>query len=342
MEATHGPPLVEQPLPRPGWLALHTEQALEPGLPIVDPHHHFSAHWGGYFGEALAGDLASGHRVVATVYVQCGLGYRTDGPPALAPVGEVERVLQIADAAAPLAPATRLCAAIVGFADLQLAEQVDAVLEAELAAARGRLRGIRRSASRHPAFRYGVLEPPPFGLYADARLRRGLARLRQYGLSFDALCFHHQLPELLDLARAFPDQPIVLNHLGAPLGVGPYRGLGAEVLAAWRASMRALAACSNVQVKLGGMGMATFGSDFAARDRPPDSHALAEAWRPYVESCIELFGADRCMFSSNFPVDKSQCSYAVLWNAFKRLAAGASADEKRALFHDTAVRCYRL
>jgi predicted TIM-barrel fold metal-dependent hydrolase len=147
---------------------------------------------------------------------------------------------------------------------------------------------------------------------------------------------------LLDLAQAFPDTPIVLNHVGGPLGAGPYRGQRDEVFAAWRAGMQALAGCPNVHAKLGGLAQAVNAFDFHEQPLPPSSGELANAWRPYLETCIEAFGARRCMFESNFPVDKAMCSYPVLWNAFKRIAAGASDDERNALFHDTAARFYRI
>ena len=336
-------PLIEQPIPRRDWLASVDEDILDPDLPIVDPHHHFSNHWGGYMGPEIAADLQSGHAVVATVYVQCGFGYRAGGPPSLAPVGETETALRIAGESHALAPATQICAGIVGYADFQLDEhEVDAVLTAHIEAGQGRFRGIRRSAARHREFRYGVLAPPPWDLYASESFRRGFARLQEFGLSFDALCFHSQLDELTSLAEEFAQTPIVLNHMGAPLGVGPYLGRREAAFAEWRGAMKKLAACGNVHVKLGGMGMATSGIDFASRSQPASSSELAAAWRPYIETSIDLFGMERCMFESNFPVDNAGCSYRTLWNAFKRLAEGATPDEKRALFSENAMRFYRL
>jgi predicted TIM-barrel fold metal-dependent hydrolase len=177
---------------------------------------------------------------------------------------------------------------------------------------------------------------------ANPSFRKGFAELGKLGLTFDAWLYHTQIPELTDLALAFPDTPIVLDHLGGPLGVGPYRGKRDLAFREWEAAMKDLARCPNVHVKLGGLGMAVIGFDFHEKPRPPSSDELATAWRPFLQTTIELFGADRCMFESNFPVDKGMFSYAVAWNAFKRIASGASAAEKRALFHDTAARFYRL
>src|SRR5436853_268471 len=182
----------------------------------------------------------------------------------------------------------------------------------------------------------------PAGLLMDRSVREGFARLHPLGLSFDAWMYHTQLGELIDLARAFPETPIVLDHVGGPIGIGPYAGRRDAVFAEWRTRITELAGCPNVQVKLGGLGMRLFGFDLHEGELPPSSEQLAAAWRPYVETCIAAFGANRAMFESNFPVDKGSGSYQVFWNAFKRIAAGCSATEKAALFAGTASRFYRL
>jgi predicted TIM-barrel fold metal-dependent hydrolase len=337
------PLLVEHPSPDLAWLAKLREDIIDPDLPIVDPHHHL---WdrpnGKYYLDELLADLNAGHNVVATVFLQCFWAYRTTGPEELRPVGETEFVASVADEAERRNVPQRVCAAIVGHADFRIGERVDAVLEAHIAAAGGRFRGIRQVTARHPDILASIATPPPFGLMGDPAFRAGFARLGTYGLSFDAWLYHTQLGELLDLARAFPAIPMVINHVGGPIGVGPYRGKRDEVFAAWHQSMRDLAACPNVHVKLGGLAMAINGFDFHREVLPPSSGELAQAWQPWMLACIEAFGASRCMFESNFPVDKGMCSYPVLWNAFKRIAAGASADERTALFHDTAARFYRL
>jgi predicted TIM-barrel fold metal-dependent hydrolase len=267
--------------------------------------------------------------------------YRADGTSELAPVGETEFVNGVAamSASGHYGPA-RLCAGIVSHADFRIGARVREVLEAHLAAS-SRFRGIRYST---PWDEHVQLTPqrPPQGIMADGTWRRGFAQLQPLGLTFDALLFHTQIPELIDLARAFPQTLIVLNHVGCPIGTGPYAGKRDEVFAKWSQSMRDLSRCDNVTVKVGGLGMHVFGFEFDKRKTPASSEALADAWRPYIETAIATFGTDRAMFESNFPVDKISCSYKVIWNVFKRIAVGASADEKRALFHDTAAGVYGL
>src|SRR4051812_43398210 len=311
------------------------EDVLEPDLPIIDPHHHLWEHpTNRYMTEELRADTGSGHNVERTVFVECGSAYRDDGPPSFRPVGETDFVV----AADP----DGFIAGIVGFADLTAPDIAD-VLDAHVAAGAGRFRGIRHVNAHDdsPDIRRSHTSPPP-GLFRLADFRAGFAALGRAGLRFDAWLYHPQLPELVDLARAHPDVPIVLDHLGGPLGIGPYAGRRGEVLDAWRASMTEVAACENVVLKLGGIGMPIFGMGFHKQDGETTSQQLADAWGDEIRWCIEAFGVDRCMFESNFPVDKASCSYLVLWNAFKRIAADASPAEKAALFHDTAVTTYRL
>ena len=330
---------------REGWLARHREEALDPGLPIVDPHHHLWDHPGErYLFEDLLRDLGTGHDIRATVFIQCGAMYRADGPEALKPLGETEFVNGIAAMSATgcYGPA-RVCAGIVGLVDLTLGEWVEPVLLAHRAAAGPRFAGVRNRTAWHPSpeVRPNITAPPP-GPLEDPRFTAGARVLARHGLPLDIWAYHTQLGHVLALARAVPELTIVVDHLGGPLGVGPFAGRREEVFAAWRASLAALAACPNVLVKLGGLAMEVGGFGFHLADAPPDSATLAAARRPWIETCIELFGVGRCMFESNFPVDKGMCGYAVLWNAFKRLAAGASAAERAALFSGTAIRTYRL
>jgi L-fuconolactonase len=233
-------------------------------------------------------------------------------------------------------------AGIVSRVDLRLPEAAD-VLAAHVDAAGGRFRGIRQSSVFEPSLepRLGISNPPP-GLLGDPAFRSGFAALGRAGLSFDAWLYHPQIHELTDLARAVPDTAVILDHLGGPLGQGAYAGRRDEVRPAWRAALAGLAACPSVFLKLGGIGMPVFGLDFHEHPEATTSADLAAAWGEDIRWCIEQFGVDRCMFESNFPVDGASCSYAVLWNAFKRMVADASPAEKAALFHDTAVRAYRL
>ncbi len=329
---------------RPDWLDLVREDILEPDLPIIDPHHHL---WhdrpsGRYLLEELLTDLASGHNVVATVFMQCGWKHRTDGPEDFRPVGETEVVSAVAvlSASGAYGPA-RACAGIVGFADLR-SQQLDAVLEAHRAAGAGRFRGIRHTSAWDDAIVPTTSVVPPPDLLHDPAFLRGLQRLGALGLTYDSWQYHPQLKDVLTAARAAPGTRIVIDHVGGPLGCGPYRGRRDAVFSDWAAAMKALATCPNVYVKLGGLAMPVNGFDYHNDARPPTSAHMAEDWKPWMQTCIELFGPQRCMFESNFPVDKGMCSYPVLWNAFKRIAAGASAQEKAALFHDTAARFYDL
>ena len=331
---------------RPDWLARRAEPALEPDLPIVDPHHHLidRPESGHYLLPELLADIASGHNVVATVYLEWLSMYRADGPAEMRPVGEIEFANGVAAMSASGGYGKpRVCAGIVGHADLALGARAAKVLEAMIAAGGGRFRGIRFiSASDPDQAQWGAVAGRPQGLLLDKRVREGFAQLAPLGLSFDAFMFHPQLGDLVDLARAFPQTPIVLDHIGAPIGLGRYKGKRDAVFADWSARIAELAACPNVHVKLGGLGMRVFGFDAHEGELPPSSEQLAALWRPYIETCISAFGTRRAMFESNFPVDKGSYGYGVFWNACKRLAHGMSAGEKADLFHETASRFYRL
>jgi L-fuconolactonase len=329
------------------WLAKHVEPIIEPELPIVDPHHHLWDRGYRYLFDELLADTRSGHNIRSTVFLQCRSMYRTDADAALAPVGETEFVNGAAAmSASGLYGESRLCAGIVGFADFLLGAPVERVLEAHLRAAGDRFKGIRNSSVwDEDASVKTVPGEIPRGLLLDRAFREGFARLRPHGLTFDAWLFHHQIPDLTDLAKAFPGINIVLNHIGGPIGINAYANKREEVTRLWRDNIDALAKCPNVYMKLGGLGMNVMGFGFDDPKKhaaPVSSEVLAAAWRPAIEHCIGAFGVERCMFESNFPVDKRSCSYAVLWNAFKRLAKNYSAAEKAALFSETARRFYRL
>ena len=323
------------------WLAKRpTEAPLEPGLPIIDPHHHFwdAPHRGRYFLPDLLADIGGGHNIVSTVFLECQAMYRKDGPREMAPVGEVEFVNGIAamSASGTYGPC-RVAEAIIGDADL--------ARRARARCAGSRNRRWRRPLPRHPPWRVMGrrrvdrqfrLPRRAAASGAGPHIPRGLRQLAKLGLSFESWQYHPQLPDAIDLARAFPDTTIILNHVGGVLGVGPYAGHRQEILAGWRKDIAELAKCPNVNVKLGGIGMTSFGFDFHERDVPPSSEELAAAWRQYIEPCIEAFGVNRCMFESNFPPDKQSGGYTELWNAFKRITSGASPAEKTALYSGTA------
>jgi predicted TIM-barrel fold metal-dependent hydrolase len=330
---------------REDWLARHTEAALEPALPIVDPHHHLwdRPHWRYLLPELLA-DTNQGHNIVSTVFVQCRAMHRADGPEAFQPVGETEFVNGIAamSASGGYGP-TRVCEGIVGHVNLMIGDAAEEVLQAHIRAGGGRFRGIRHITSWDPD--PVIMNPaytPPKDIYFRDDFRAGFARLAPLGLSFDAWLYHPQIPDLTALARAFPHTPIVLDHVGGPLGIRAYAGRRDEVFHDWRTAMAELATCPNVCVKLGGLGMRINGFGFEGAAEPPSSDTLVAAWKPYIDSTIDLFGARRCMFESNFPVDKGSYGYGVFWNACKKLAAGASAEERTALFSGTASGFYKL
>ena len=325
------------------WHRLHSEPVIDAELPIVDAHHHL---WDRpperYQLDELMGDLNAGHAIRATCFVECGAMYRAEGLVTLQPVGETEYVNGMAAASASgIYGSARACAAISGHADLRLAH-VDEVLRAHVAAGGGRFRGIRQQAQHDPVLGSLSKRQTVAGLLAEPAFRRGFAALRPLGLLFEAYVFFTQLQEVVDLARAFPETTIVLNHLGGPLGIGPYARNRETHARTWLQGMAALAACENISVKLGGLGMIACGFTFHTQPVPPASDALASAWRPYVAATLDLFGPDRCMFESNFPVDAQSCDYITLWNVFKRLTAEVSPASRAALFSGTAERLYRL
>ncbi len=331
--------------PDPAWVAKVSEPALEPDLPIVDPHHHLWQRTGNdYLFHDLLADTQTGHRIVGTVFVDCHSMYRKDGPAELRCVGETEFANGVAAmSASGLYGELRACAGIVGHVDLRLGERAGDVFDAQIAAGNGRFKGIRHQTGwdADPGIRNSRNDPPPEQT-RDLTWREGFRELAKRDLTFDAWLYHPQLPEIAELADAFPGTHIVLDHVGGPLGYAGYAGRHDEVRAAWRKSMAELARRQNIVVKLGGLGMAMGFFDFYRRPTPPGSQELAEAFRPWIETCIELFGVDRCMYESNFPVDKITSGYGVLWNAFKRISGGASASEKKALFSGTATRVYGL
>jgi predicted TIM-barrel fold metal-dependent hydrolase len=338
------------PFGGPDWLALTPELPLEPELPICDPHHHFWDFRTGripyqrYLLHELAADIGSGHNVRSTVFIEARSMYRPDGPEELKPVGEVEFVQGLAAASASgLYGPGRAAAAIVGHANLNLGERVEPVLAALQAASPNRFRGIRHSVTwdPHPDVENTAAYNLAGQLSSDS-FRAGARVLARMGFSLEAWLYFHQMPELAALAKAVPDLTIILNHIGGLLRIGPYANRNEEVLATWRSGIAAVAACPNVYVKLGGIGMPRTGFDWHARNKPIGSEELAAAMAPFMTYCIEQFGPNRSMFESNFPVDKVSYSYNVLYNAFKRLSKSYSAAERAALFHDNAVRAYRI
>jgi predicted TIM-barrel fold metal-dependent hydrolase len=329
------------------WLALTPEPPLEPEIPICDPHHHLwdfrpePVHYQRYLLPDLAEDLHSGHNVRSTVFIEVKAWYRADGPEEMRPVGEVAFVEELAtESASGKYGHTQVAAAIIGYADLKLGERVAPVLDAMQVASPTRFRGIRHSVGWDPSPE--LVNRDIQGVLSSANYRAGARVLASRGLCLENSLYHPQLAELATFARAIPDLTIILNHIGGLVRVGPYAHRDDDVLPAWRRGIAAVAACPNVILKLGGVGQRRFGFDWQDRTTPIGSAELAEALSPLMQYCIEQFGPDRCMFESNFPVDKVSYSYTVVYNAFKRLSTGYSAAERAALFHDTAARVYRI
>ncbi len=329
------------------WLAQTPEETLEPALPICDPHHHFwvarpePVHYQQYLLPELAADVNSGHNVRSTVFIEVRAEYRKDGPDEMKPVGEVEYIQTIADdSAAGKHGPTRAAAAIIGHADLKLGEGVRPVLEAMQTASPNRFRGVRHSV--------GWDESPELanrdikGVLGTDAYRAGAKVMAGMGLVLENSLYFHQLPELADFARAVPELTIVLNHIGGLCRIGPYANRDGEVIPEWRRGVEEVAKCPNIIMKLGGVGQLRYGFYWHDRETAVGSEELAEGLGPLMEHCIQQFGPGRCMFESNFPVDKVSYSYNVVYNAFKRLSKGYSAAERAAMFHDTAARVYNI
>ena len=328
------------------WLAQHKEDILDPALPIIDPHHHMWVREGNrYYLEDFLAEAQTGHNIKASVFVECGSFYRKNASALMAPVGEVEFANGVAAmAASSTYNSTLVCAGIVGTADISVGADVAQVLDAQIAVGGGRFRGIRVSTKWDAddelnTTRYVYSRE----LMQDKDFRAGFATLAPRKLSFDAMIYHPQIRDLADLARAFPDTTVVLNHIGGLLAwTRTYIARKEAAIADWRSSMAELAKCPNVYVKLGGLAMPYLGLGFDKWDKPASSTQLAEAWGPLFKHCIDTFSPNRCMFESNFPPDRDSVSYPVIWNTFKRIAAGYSADEKQALFFGAAAKAYRL
>lgn len=324
------------------WLAQAREDVIDPEREIVDPHHHL---WPrphlSYDLEELWSDTQDGHNVVQTVFMECGSAYRKDGPDEMRSVGETEFVTAAAERAAAF-PDRAQIAAIVGHADLRRGD-LDAILDAHEAAAKGRFRGIRHAGARdaNPEA-LAIAGRAPEGLYADGDFRRGVARLGERGLTYDTWNYHHQIADFAALARAVPGTTMILDHFGTPLGVGQYEGKRGEIFEKWKDDIAEVAASPNVHAKLGGMAMPDNGYGWNTRETPPSSDEFVEAQAPWYHHAIKCFGPERCMFESNFPVDRLSISYRTLWNGLKKIAADYPEDAQAALFSGTARKVYKL
>ncbi|WP_040492081.1 amidohydrolase family protein [Ilumatobacter nonamiensis] len=326
------------------WLDQVVETPLDTTREIIDPHHHLWPPDGAlpYGVDALVADTGAGHNIVETVFIECHAAYRTGGADHLRPVGETEFVAAAADELAERFPDAAPISGIVAHADLAH-DQLDDILDAHESAAGGRFRGIRDALAR-------ALEPDAHmipGLYAEGKsadpaFRSGVARLGERGLTYDCWNFHHQITDFTDLARATPGTTMVLDHFGTPVGVGRFAGRHDQIFEQWKLDIAEVAACPNTVAKLGGLAMPDNGFGFHTAAAPPTSDELLRAQRRWYEHTIECFGPERCMFESNFPVDRFSLSYTAYWNAMQKLAAQYSDAEQDALFSGTARRVYRL
>jgi predicted TIM-barrel fold metal-dependent hydrolase len=331
---------------REAWLAQVVEEIVEPERPIVDPHHHLWRDRGvlpQYLLEDLWADTGSGHNIVQTVFLECRAEYRSDGPEYLRPLGETEFVAEQAAQSAKGGPGKARIAAIVAHADLALGDRLGEVLAQHEELGRGLFRGIRHAGARdEDPGALMIPGPAPEGLYQDAAFQSGVKRLGQLGYSYDTWHYHHQNPSFAALARAVSDTTMVLDHFGTPLGVGRFAGRRAEIFEQWKKDVAEIAECPNVVAKLGGLAMPDNGFGWMGRDKPPTSDEFVAAQAPYYLHMIECFTPERCMFESNFPVDRLSISYPVLWNGLKKIVRDFSEDEKDTMFRGTASRVYRL
>lgn len=325
------------------WLSQVHEEILEPNLPICDPHHHLWDYEASrYLLDEILADVGSGHNILSTVYMECGSKYRTEGDEFNRPLGETEFALDVAEKS-QIKPGVKICEGIVGYADLTQGKDVEKVLKAHLNIAPVHFKGIRHATGWHESqdVRNSHTNPSK-SLMLDANFREGFSVLSDLGLSFDAWFYHEQLPEFVDLAQAFPETTIILDHFGGPLGIGPYADNLEAVFFKWQRQIEPLASLDNVFFKLGGLNMKINGFNWHQNPKPPTSDQLVERTRRYYDHAITLFGSERCMFESNFPVDKDSVSYAVLWNAFKKMSHSYSSEMRADLFYGTAAKVYRL
>jgi L-fuconolactonase len=322
------------------------EPILDPEIAIVDSHQHlFQRPTLRYLFDDYLADTNAGHRIIASVYVETQAFARARGPEWLRPLGEIEFANGIgAMSASGAFGDSRICAAIVGYADLRLGDQLGDYLDRALALAPDRFRGLRQIAVDHPTeapYRY-IAHRPPRGLFKHPEIHNSLRQVARRGLVFDVAAFHTQLPDVIPLADAFPETCFVINHCGHAILMDTPVADRPDVFRLWRATLAECARRPNIICKIGGLGLPFWGFGLEERTDPIGYMELASIWKPWVETTIELFGADRCMMESNYPPDSRSAGFVPLWNAMKYLVRSASESEKAAMFRDTAVRVYRI
>jgi len=331
------------------WLEITKEEIIEPGLPICDPHHHYwdlrveRTPYGRYLLHELLNDI-NDHNVTSTVFIEARAMYSADLEKDYRPVGEVEFVEGLSAASASgIYGKSRASASIIGHANLNLGNKVEPILESLLEASPKRFKGIRHIVAWDDDKKVDSI--PVYNLEEQMSTKNfinGAKVLSKMGLSFDSWMYFHQLPQLLNLAKEVPDLPIVVDHIGGILLIGEYANKKEEILKIWEKNISDLSECPNVEIKLGGLGMPITGHDWHLRNTPVGSEELANQMKYFLDYCIEKFGPQRGMFESNFPVDKVSFSYNVLYNAFKRYSKNYSKSERAAMFHDNAVRFYKV
>lgn len=319
------------------------EEIVLPHLPVVDSHMHLWDRIGfDYFASEFLADVADGHDVRSSVYVECGMAYDAFSPDPMLAVDETRYAVK--QAALGQGHTHKLAEGILGAANLLLGDEIQPVLEAHVEAAQGRFRGVR--------FRVAFDADPEAGYHESGYLNENVLHrpellasariLARMGLTLELWGFHPQLADVKAFARKVPEVQIVLNHVGGPLGVGRYADMRKQVFAEWSQGMRALADEANVMVKLSGLGISRLGLRQAGGQAHTTSDQLVAAWGPFVRHCVETFGPDRSIFGSNFPVDRATASYRTLLNAYKKMLLDLSDDELRAVFAENARRTYRL
>ena len=334
---------------RQEWLNQLIEDPILPNIPIIDPHHHlWDVGFGRYYIEELLEDInSSGHNILSTVYIMSSSNtkiYSKDGLEEFKPLTEIEFATSEGKRA-DLIPNNRVKvnASIVGSVDLTYGNKLKPVLEKAVNISEGRLKGIRMLLASHtdPRISSGAVKSD-LGLMLHPNFIDGAKCIQDANLSLDFWIYHTQLNEMEKIARALPDLTIILNHIGGPIHLGEYEGKQAATHREWRSAMMRLSRIPNINVKLGGLGMAVNGAKFHNSKFPPNSVQLSDVWKPWIYETIDMFGFDRCMFESNFPVDKGSCSYGALWNAFKILAKDMSDDEINKLFSKNAAKIYKI
>lgn len=308
---------------------------------FIDPHHHLWDRGGErYLVDEFSVDLAVVGSPEGTVYVECLNSYRESGSKHLRSLGEAQFFVDLIRD--PDSALRNIVTGFVGNGDLALGHDLADVLDGYADIAGESFRGVRYCVAWDKDERIHTAFETHRGMLLQSNLGDSVAYLRHRGLSLDLWVYFTQLDEVKHFLAKNPGVEVVLNHCGGPIGVGRFAGKREEVFCSWRKGLADVAAHEEVCIKFGGLGMALAGFGWHKRDKWPVISDYVQAWRPYFDVCLELFGPERIMFESNFPVDRKGCDYGSLWSAFLGLADNLSDSERDALFFSTARRVYRL